>query len=482
MGALSMFTRILEKHSKNLKKILGEHKVLTDPAIIRLYSKDPVGHEGADAIVVFPESMKDISTLVSYAYKHNIKIYPQGAGTGLAKASIPEEPGILLSMSRMNRINEISIVDSYAVAEAGVRIDDLNMELAGKGYMFPVDPASSSVATIGGAVNTGAGGLRGAKYGTMRDWVLGLKVVLPDEKGTQMFIGCRTVKCRQGYDLVRLLIGSEGTLAIVSEAYLRLTPIPENVVTVLAFFENLSDLFNTVVEIKSSGIQPYIMEFMDSKTVSAAVDALGAPFRAEGNMLLVSVDVNHEATDRILTKLLDLTKKNNAKLVYSASTLGEAEEKQLFKVRKSLYPAQIKLVRESTGDPEAKIIVLIEDIAVPPSKLMEAVEGLRQLEEEYKLPTMLGGHVGDGNLHPATGFSVNDKEVMERVMQWFMDVMKLAVELGGTVSAEHGIGELKKEGLMYELEANGAGKALEIMRAIKQAFDPKNILNPGRVV
>ncbi|MET1127864.1 MAG: FAD-linked oxidase C-terminal domain-containing protein [Thermoproteota archaeon] len=477
-----MASAVLKKHAETLTKILGPGKVVDDPAIVKLYSRDPVGHEGSDAVVVFPESIDDISAVVSYAYRNDVKLYPQGSTTGLARGSVPEEEGIVVSMARMNGVKEIGVVDGYAVAEAGVRIDDLNAELAEKGYMFPVDPASSAVATVGGAVNTGAGGLRGAKYGTMRDWVLGLKIVLPDEKGTQMFIGCRTVKCRQGYDLVRLIVGSEGTLAIVAEAVLRITPLPENVVTVLAFYENLSDLFNAVVEIRSSGVQPYIMEFMDSKTVAAAVEAVGAPFKAEGHMLLVSIDVNMEATDRVLKWLVDTVKGTGAKLVYYARSPGEAEEKQLFKVRKSLYPAQMKLVQASAGRPGSKVVVFIEDIAVPPSRLIDAVEGLRQLEEEYKLPTMIGGHVGDGNLHPATGFDVTDRDAGERVMQWHHDVMKLAVKLGGTVSAEHGIGILKKEGLRYELEANGAEKALDIMRAIKRAFDPKNILNPGRVV
>ncbi|GAB6148255.1 FAD-binding oxidoreductase [Stetteria hydrogenophila] len=473
---------VLARHAEALSRLLGPGKVVDDPAITRLYRRDPLGFEGGEAVVVFPESVGDLSLVASYAYRHGLKLYPQGSGTGLVGGSVPGDAGVVVSTARLNRIRGVSIVDGYVVAEAGVRIGDLNAELAGRGYMFPVDPASAPVATVGGAVNTGAGGLRGAKYGTMRDWVLGLRVVLPDERGTQMFLGCYTVKCRQGYDLVRLIVGSEGTLALVAEAVLRIAPLPENVVVVLAFYRGLESLMETVVDLRASGVQPLIMEFMDDKTVEAAVKAVGAPFRAEGRMLLVGVDVNREASGRVLEWLVGTVKRRGAGLVYQARSLGEAEEKGLFQVRRSLFPAQVKHLHTLLGRPGARILTYVEDIAVPPSRLVEAVEELRRLEEEYGLPTLIGGHVGDGNLHPATGFDASDESMRRRVEEWFMEVMRLAVRLGGTVSAEHGVGSLKREGLRVELEARGAGKALELMRAIKRAFDPKGILNPGRVV
>lgn len=465
-----------------LKSLLGELKVITDEAVVRLYSREPVGLESSAAAVVFPESAEEVSKVLSLAYEHDLKVYPQGAASGITGSTLPREDGVVLSLERMDRVKEVNVVDGIVVAEAGVRLGQLNLELAGHGYMFPVDPASVEVATVGGAINSGAGGMRGAKYGTVRDWVLGLQVVLPDEKGTIMRIGCRTVKCRQGYDLVRLLVGSEGTLAVVTEAVLRIAPVPENVVTVLAFYKSLEDLASTVIDIKGSGVQPYIMEFMDAETVRMAVKAVDTPVKAEDHMLLVSVDVNREATDRVLGWLERTVRGRGAVRVLSARTLEEAEDRGLFSIRRSLYAAQITLARQLASRPDAKVVLFAEDIAVPPSKLVEAVTALRELERKHGMPTFIGGHIGDGNLHPAIGFEADDERQRKAAEEWFMDVMRLAVRLGGTVSAEHGVGTLKKEGLRMELEALGSLKALEIMREIKRVFDPKNILNPGKVV
>ncbi len=471
----------MKKPVEKLVKTLGRDKVYTDPAVVRLYAREPSGLE-ADTLpqaVVFPETVEDVSRLASHAYRYNLKIFPQGATTSLSGSAVPLGDGVIVSFERMNRLLETSIVDSIAVAEPGLRIEELNLALAEKGYMFPVDPASMAVATIGGAVNSGAGGMRGAKYGTMRDWVLGLQIVLPDEKGTILEIGCKTVKCRQGYDLVRLIVGSEGTLALVTKAVLRITPLPEQVVTLLAFYDRLEDLAETVVDIKSSRIQPYIMEFMDNRTVQAAVEFQKPPFKAEGHMLLVSIDVNREAASRIIEWLEKTARKHNARTVYRALTVQEAEEKKLFQVRRSLFPAQVHLSKKKLGIENP--MVLIEDIAVPPSRLVEAVEEIRRLEEHYGLYTLLGGHIGDGNLHPAVGFNPHDEKQAEKVEQWALDVMRVAVKLGGTVSSEHGIGLLKKKGLELELKAHNSLKALELMKGIKKVFDPRNILNPGKI-
>lgn len=466
--------------AEDLARILGRDKVVAEEAIVRLYSREPSGLAAGELpeAVVFPESAGDASRLMAYAYRHGVRVYPQGSTTSLSGSSVPEG-GVVVSMERMDSVREVSVVDSIAVAEAGVRIDELNALLAGRGYMFPVDPASASVATVGGAVNSGAGGMRGAKYGTMRDWVLGLQVVLADRDGTVMRVGCRTVKCRQGYDLVRLIVGSEGTLALVTEAVLRITPLPENVVTALAFFPGLGELAGAAVAVKEAGVQPYIMEFMDEETTRAAAEFTGAGFEAEGAMLLVSVDVNREATERAARWLSETMRRAGAASVYTARSMGEAEEKGLFAVRRAFLPAQ-GYVAERRG--MRRHMVYIEDVAVPPSRLVEAVEEISRLGDEYGLLHFMGGHIGDGNLHPSVVFDPSSPGEAERVEEWFLEVMKVAIRLGGTVSSEHGIGTLKKKGLEMELEALGAGKALGIMAEIKRAFDPKGILNPGKVV
>ncbi|MCE4605774.1 MAG: FAD-binding protein [Desulfurococcales archaeon] len=471
-----------DKLVKGIVSTIGKEKVVTDPSIIKLYSREPSGYTARELplAVVFPETVNDVSKLVSYAYKNDVKIYPQGSTTSLAGSAVPLNGGVVLSMERMDSVVETSVPDSYTIAEAGVRIDELNNYLASYGYMFPVDPASSAVATVGGAVNSGAGGMRGAKYGTMKDWVLGLQIVLPDERGTQMWIGCRTLKCRQGYDLTRLIIGSEGTLAIVTRSILKITPLPESVVTALAFFPTLEQLSQTAVDIKNSGIQPYIMEFLDEKTTQAAMELADTSIKGSGAMLLVSIDVNREATRRMLSWLVKVLENNSATAVYTAETIEEAEGKGLFDVRRSLFPAQNYLSRKilGIGNP----MIYIEDIAVPPSKLVDAVREIARLEEKYGLPTFMGGHISDGNLHPAVGFDPGNRDMASKVEEWFYDLMRIAISLGGTISSEHGIGLMKKKGLEMELEAHGAGMMIGIMKKIKLAFDPKNILNPGKVV
>lgn len=465
---------------EGLKGLLGASKVIDDRAIVSLYAREPTGLSSDALAVVFPESTLDVSKLLAYAYKHDLPVYPQGSTTDLSGGALPSSNGVIVSFERMNRLINISIVDSIVDVEAGVRLGDLNIELARYGYMFPIDPGSVSIATVGGAVNSGAGGLRGAKYGTMRDWVLGLTMVLPDEKGSVVRVGCRTTKCRQGYDLVRLIVGSEGTLAIVTEATLKITPLPEASVVSLAFFPTLEGFYEAYKEIKSSRLQPLMMEFMDAETVELAKQTVDVGFKAEGNMFLVAIDCNVEATSRIEEWLRSVMFRNGATSVYTTRSLEEAESMGLLALRRNLFAAQIAMTAKLY--PGRRVVVHPEDIAVPPSKLVEAIRRVRALSEDMGLKVSIGGHVGDGNIHPAVGYPLDDEKVREKVYEWYKEVAKIALQLGGTVSAEHGIGLLKKQLLSMELEYIGGIKALELMRSIKRIFDPKNILNPGKVV
>jgi len=467
--------------TRQLKTRLGEDKVVDDPLIVQLYAREASGLQG-DGVraVVFPETPEDVQALVRAAVKHRVPIYPQGSATSLSGNAVPRG-GVVVSFERMNRILEVNIVDGVAVVEPGVRIDDLNHELARHGYMFPVDPASSAVATVGGAINNGAGGMRGAKYGTMRDWVLGVDFVVADEEASLVRAGCRTVKCRQGYDITRLIVGSEGTLGLVTRAILRIIPEPEQVVYALGFYPTLEALAETVVEIRRRRLHPLLMEFMDERSVRLAARAAGVSLEGEGHMLLVGVDVYREAAGRVLGTLVEIMRGKGASPVVTAETTEEAWEKGLFTIRKNLFASQVLAARERLG-PGRKPMVLLEDIVVPPSRIVEAVRRLRELEEKYGLTMTLGGHIGDGNLHPAVGFDPGDPEERRRVEAWYRDVMRLALELGGSVSAEHGIGLLKKEGLEMEALARGSPRLLDLMRSIKNVFDPYGILNPGKVL
>ncbi len=467
---------------KRLRKILGSENVLDDEYIVSIYSRNAAGMSSNALAVVFPSSVEQVSSIVRLAYNENISLYPQGSATELTGSSIPSEGGLVVSFQNMNRIKETSVVDGYVVAEPGVILRELDSHLSQHGYMFPVDPASIRAATVGGAVNTGAGGMRGAKYGTMREWVMGLQVVLPDEEGTVMRIGCRTAKCRQGYDLVRLIVGSEGTLALVTETTLRITPIPENTVTLLGFYEELEDLVNTVVGVKENRLSPYIMEFIDAETVDITIKAGGSRIKGEGHALIVSLDVPPEASSRYAGILRSIMESNNASQIHVAENTDQAEKLGLFDIRRGFHPATVKLAAEASRHSKGRILVYVEDIAVPPSRLAEAIRRIRRTSDEMNIPLSLAGHAGDGNIHPVTWFDTGDPESKERVERWVGEIMRIAVELGGTVSSEHGIGSSKKEGLRMELEAIGGLKALELMRRIKEIFDPKGILNPGKVV
>ncbi len=465
---------------RELTQILGPEKVVSDQHVIRLYAREPSGLEGHVKAVVFPESVEDASKVLRWAYHKEVYIYPQGSTTDLVGGAYPERPGIVVSTERMKKIKEVSVVDSIVVVEPGVRLWDLNVELARHGYMFPIDPGSVKVATVGGAVNTGAGGMRGARYGTMRDWVLGLTVVLADSEGSVLRLGCRTLKCRQGYDLVRLIVGSEGTLAFVAEAILKITPLPENVVVLLAFFPTLEDLVEAVIEVKKRAMDTLLMEFMDEDSARLAAETLGAEIKPDGHMLLMGVPVNKEASERVLGELAEIARRARARSIYTARSMAEAEDKKLLEIRRSLFATQAILTqRELKG---RRAMMLMEDIAVPPSKLLEAVKALKELEREYGFKMVLGGHIGDGNLHPTISYPADDEEAKKRALEWYYKVMELAIDLGGTVSAEHGIGTLKKRALEMELRRHGSLKALELMRGIKKVFDPKGILNPGKVV
>jgi len=470
-----------ERIVNDLKKIVGQDNVEDDELVVKLYSRDAVYIEGGALAVVFPTSTKHVSDLVRYAYKNDLKIYPQGATTEIVGSSTPHKDGIIISFSKMNSIKEFNIIDSYVVVEPGIRINDLNTFLAKEGYMFPIDPASMKAATIGGAINSGAGGMMGVKYGTMKDWVLELETVIPNENGTILRLGCKTMKCRSGYDLVRLIIGSEGTLAIVTEATLKITPLPENVVTIASFFPTLEDLVNAVVELKKRKINLFIAEFVDAQTVDVVSKVLNPKIKGIGNLLIVSVDTPLELANMLLDSLEKIMRSNNATSIFKAKSMLEAEEMGIFDIRRGYYPTSIRIASEESKDPTSRIIVYVEDISVPPSKLKQAVEELRALSVKYNISMTLGGHIGDGNIHPVVWFEENNIKAKERVLEFFKEIMRLAIRLGGTMSSEHGIGTTKKEGLLMELQSKESEYALDLMKRIKNIFDPKGILNPGKI-
>lgn len=459
---------------KEISKIVGKENVSTDSIVLRLHSMDAIKKNGKTNLVVFPESTEQVSKIMKFCYDNEIKVYPQGSSTELSGSSIPED-GLVLNFSKMNKIEEINILDGYVVAQAGVRLVEIEEKLNDFGFTFPIDPGSLRAATVGGAINTGAGGMKGAKYGTIVDWVLGLEIVTTD--GRILNVGSKTLKCRQGYYLTKLIVGSEGTLAVVTKAVLKIVPMPENMVYGVGVFRSPEDAMEAVVEIKKARLLPAVMEFLDSDLVKAGKDIV--QLKEEGNMLLVGIECNFEAKDRIAENLKSILRRN-ALNVEVAKTTKEAEERNLLGLRRAFYPLALKLASQDFGT--KKHLVLIEDIAVPVSKLPKVVKDIKACAMKYGFRVLIAGHVGDGNLHPTIWTLLDDSEMMKKAENFYMDVMKIALDNEGTISAEHGIGVMKKKGLEMEMSYRKSEYALELMRKIKSVFDPKNILNPGKVV
>ncbi len=455
-----------EKILKELESLLGKDKVLTDPIDLISHSIDPGRIRGYADAVVRAENVDDVVNTVKFCRKHKIPLTPQGSISSLTGSAIPFG-GIVLDLQKMHEIIEISIEDSYAIVEPGLRIDELNYELRKNGFYFPVDPTSSAVATIGGAIASGAGGIRGAKFGTVRDWVLGLDVVT----GTAelISIGCRTVKCRQGFDLTRLFVGSEGTLGVIVKAVLQIHPIPEEVRRIVAIFSSYRDGIKAVREIKRSKILPLAMEFMDKETIELLSKFVEAeiPKNAEF-VLIIDIDSTKESIERIADDTERILK--SCRAISTSSELSQKDIENIFLMRKSATSAIIN---------ESKIASLSEDIAVPPSKLPELMDEIEKLRGKYKIPLFVFGHIADGNIHPRV--AINCEEDFDVAKKLFEEIGKKAIELGGTTSGEHGIGLLKKDLLRYEFERRNSLIALDMMREIKRIFDPDFILNPGKV-
>lgn len=452
---------------EELVSILGEDKVFTDPFDLTSHSVDPGRIRGHAEAVVRAESVDDVIATVKFCRRHKIPLTPQGALSSLTGSAIPFG-GIVLDLQKMCGIEEINVEDGYVVVEPGLRIEELNEELKKQGFYFPVDPTSSAVATIGGAIASGAGGIRGAKFGTVRDWTLGLDVVIGT--GDLIKVGCRTVKCRQGYDLTRLFVGSEGTLGVIVKAILQIYPIPEAVNRVVAFFSDYRDGVRAVREIKRARIVPLAMEFMDRATmdlVSKFVE-FDVPKRCEF-ALIVDVDAPKESIERISKYVERILRACGA--VVTSSDLSREDIEKIFVMRKS---ATSTIIRES------RLASFSEDVTVPPSKLPELMAEIYGMGKKYGVKIFVFGHIADGNIHPR--IAIDSEEDFERAKDFFKEIGIKAIELGGTTSGEHGIGITKKDLLRYEFESRGSPIALEIMRKIKEIFDPDNIMNPGKII
>ena len=378
--------------------------------------------------------------------------------------AVPSRGGIILDLSHMNHILKVSIEDRLAVVQPGVVYADLEKALTPYGFFFPPDPASGKVSTLGGNVSTNAGGVKGAKYGTTRDYVLALQVVLPD--GRIMRTGSRTMKSVSGYDLTRLFVGSEGTLGVVTEITLKINPRPTAASTALATFDTLEDAGRAVSQIMYSGIIPSVLEILGRHTLEAINQNTDLNLPEVDAMLLAETDgYTHEETDFQIKKVMEVFSKNNPREVKEAKSEQEAVE--LWKARKSAYAVLARI----------KTHFVLEDVTVPMGKVADLLKGIEEISRKHGIQIATFGHAGDGNLHPQILYDGYDPEQVRRMEGASADLFKLAISLGGTLTGEHGIGLSKASYMTLEHDP----VAMDVMRSLKRLFDPNNILNPGKM-
>ncbi|MET9060082.1 FAD-linked oxidase C-terminal domain-containing protein [Streptomyces antibioticus] len=443
---------------------LPAEAVLTDPDVTVSYAHDMAGFcpAGTPAVVVLPRTVDQVRHVMRTATELRVPVVPQGARTGLSGGANASDGCVVLSLTRMDRILEIDPVERIAVVEPGVVNATLSRAVGEHGLYYPPDPSSWETCTIGGNIGTASGGLCCVKYGVTAEYVLGLDVVLAD--GRLMTTGRRTAKGVAGYDLTRLFVGSEGSLGIVVRAVLALRPRPPQQLVLAAEFASAAAACDAVCRIMAGGHVPSLLELMDRTTVKAVNDLtrMGLPESTEA-LLLAAFDTPDPAAD--LAGVGALCEAAGATQVVPAEDAAESE--LLLQARRSSLVA-LEAVTGTT---------MIDDVCVPRSRLGDMIEGVERIAERHRLTIGVVAHAGDGNTHPTVCFDAQDPDESRRARASFDEIMALGLELGGTITGEHGVGVLKKEWLAREIGPVG----VEMQRGIKQVFDPLGILNPGKL-
>lgn len=443
---------------------LPAEALITDPDITASYAHDMASFcdAGAPAVVVLPRTVEQVQHVMRTATALRVPVVPQGARTGLSGAANASDGCIVLSLVKMDRILEINPVDRIAVVEPGVINAVLSRAVNEHGLYYPPDPSSWEMCTIGGNIGTASGGLCCVKYGVTAEYVIGLEIVLAD--GRLLTTGRRTAKGVAGYDLTRLFVGSEGSLGIVVGAVLALKPQPPQQLVLAAEFPSAAAACDAVCRIMERGHTPSLLELMDRTTVRAVnkMAHMGLPDSTEA-LLLAAFDTPDPTAD--LTAVAELCTAAGATEVVPAADAAESE--LLLQARRMSLTA-LEAVKSAT---------MIDDVCVPRSKLGAMIEGTAAIAEKYDLTIGVCAHAGDGNTHPVVCFDHTDADESRRARESFDEIMALGLELGGTITGEHGVGVLKKEWLAREL----GEVSVEMHRGIKAAFDPLGLLNPGKV-
>jgi len=447
-----------------LRRIVTADRCRTDPETLTCYAYDATRQRAMPDVVVTPKTAEEVSAVMKLAYERGVPVYARGTGSGLTGGAVPVRGGIVLDFCSMNRILEIDPAASLAWVEPGVVLEELQKAVEAKGLFYPPDPASNDVCTIGGNVAECAGGLRCVKYGVTRDYVLALEVVLPT--GEIIHTGSTATKSVTGYDLTRLFVGSEGTLGLFTKIALRLIPKPEAVETILAAFPDLEHAVEAGDRILRHGIVPRALELIDEHCLRAVRSYTpGEALPEAGAVILVDVDGPADALASQRTRIVELCNAAGASSVrWSAD---DAERDALWSLRRAISPALYAICARKIN----------EDVCVPRSRLLESFRRIDEIGERAGFTIAKFGHAGDGNVHVNVLLADTEPATIERAERAVEAIFRAVIELGGTLTGEHGIGNTKSAYLHLEC----GPREIDLMRQLKHLFDPKGLLNPGKV-
>ena len=453
---------------EEMKGIIGENNVSDNVADLYVYSSDASVHQALPSVVVRPKTIEEVQKIMRYANKNKIPVVPRGAGSGTSGHAVPIDGGIIMDMKCMNRILEIRPEDMLVRVEPGVVDDDLNRALQSYGLFYPPAPASSRIATIGGEIGANASGVRSVKYGATRDYVLGMKVVLAN--GDLVNLGSNTRVHSSGYQLERLIVGSEGTLGVVVEATMKISPLPKFRCLGVANFKKLEDAGNTISEIISSGAQPSLLELMDSIGIRAVNKALDLGLPEVGAIILFEADGNvKEAVDYEMKKMQKICERHNGtgiKMSYDAE-----ERKRIFGGRKKLF-ASLSKYKDGIICTD-----LADDMGVPNSKIAECAKKIHEIAKRNNVIMAVYGHCGSGVIHTKIMLDPKKKSQWKDAEHVVEELYDYVHSVGGVTSAEHGIA-LSKAPPWKKARKD----MIPVMKAIKKALDPNNILNPHKIM
>jgi glycolate oxidase len=455
-----------KKHLKAFKKMVGEENIYDDKAHMLAYSYDATREHYEPDAVIFPRDEADISAILKYCDNNQIIITPRGAGSGFTGGALPKNGGIILALEKhMNKILEIDEKNMLAVVQPGVINMDLQIKAKEHGLFYPPDPASELYSTLGGNVSENAGGMRAAKYGITKDYVMALRAVRAN--GDIIRAGKRTIKDVAGYNIAGILIASEGTLAVISQITLKLIPKPKFASSYMAVFPSVDNAMNAVFKSLASGANPVAMEFIDSLSVKAIKEKLGVELPKDAGALLIGdVDANVKEEIEFQLNTLEESFKENGCVDFRVAT-DKNEREEIWYARKNV--SQCVTVYGSKK--------LNEDISVPRSMLPVALKEIYKIGEKYGFNVPCFGHAGDGNIHVNVMVDGSDEKELHDGHKAIEEIFSLVVDMGGTLSGEHGIGLSKAPFMSIAFSE----EELELFSTIKKAFDPNNILNPGKM-